>query len=1172
MGRVRLAGRWAAAAIVVAAVAVLVPARASRAVEAFDGRFQLHGFYENQTRVIARNFSGADDWDLTQWYQVLNLEMELDIAPDGFGPFDLISAYARVEARYDCVWTRACRIFPNVDTYGDRTRHLPKRLSDSRRAGFTGSQFTGDVRKRHGIPFNRLGIEFGVPLDSLGNPFDAPRIFNDRETLKIWNVPGIDTLFGVNGPDGIEGSTDDPAAFVLSEFLDFEFASRKVRGNQGGVGTQTLGPWLPKNFVDPTGALANKPNPFSTLDTNTTVLGPGPDGIIGTPDDPTGGNARAFRPAPLIAAGNNPVDQQFPRGIYYPNQGVANLIADDNLDNPDQNFTENELQWNRGASQQQTHFLKEAYLDIELLDSSLWLRLGKQSIVWGKTELFRTTDQFNPQDLALATLPSLEESRVALWAARAVWSLWSVGPLEDVRLEVAANIDTFQGADLGQCGEPFTANPVCDIRAGLFAHGITGFGLVGVTKPEDPWEDIKGLEVGFRAEFRWDRFSFAITDFYGYDDFPFVDQVFRYERNVDPYTGRLRRGETRDPCDPLSERPASAGGVGVTTGCLGPGSDALVNHHANQQLFAFICSTSIGFTDLDASVCAQSVFNSGLNLLGGATVTPARAISAVLTGDLTGVGLGSALLGFLTGAATLPQNIPLVDLGLVDRTGDGISDDPANDGEGFLGLLDVGHLDGHLSAQQRALLGCGPILGQDASDPGLAANEIARPCHNLGIDLLNAEASALTSAWLTQPGVQGTSYLNLVGPAPGTVGWYAQRDRFHCQRFVEDVGLVVLPGCRAAGVPGLLAREASFDFGVDGDSALVGPNEAAVGVASIFSCAPGAEGSAPTAMATGFCGTGNPFVGDPLGDGSGQWASTMDAFSWNLQMLLVVFTAIGATGQDEIAGTPDDFLNINTFDPANPMATDKCSWVAPQFCSNVSALLSVMGRRRNTVKAGGSAFAGRQDFVWHGGSSNRLKYDKRNVLGFSMDFAEDRTKTNWSVEMTWIHDLNVSDNDALDGITEIDQYNLTVSVDRPTFVNFLNQGRTIFINSQWFFRFEDGFEQSHPRNGPFNVLFTLTAFTGFYQDRLNPSFTHVYDFMSESGAVLPSINYRFSESFSVEFGLAFFYGKWQSTRMPINPVSLGNQAGSGAYRSFSERGLAVVRDRDEAFLRIRKTF
>ena len=59
---------------------------------------------------------------------------------------------------------------------------------------------------------------------------------------------------------------------------------------------------------------------------------------------------------------------------------------------------------------------------------------------------------------------------------------------------------------------------------------------------------------------------------------------------------------------------------------------------------------------------------------------------------------------------------------------------------------------------------------------------------------------------------------------------------------------------------------------------------------------------------------------------------------------------------------------------------------------------------------------------------------------------------------------------------------------------------------------------------------------------------------------------------SVEFGMALFYGKWQSTRMALKPVQLGDQVGSGAYREFSERGLALVRDRDEVFVRIRKTF
>jgi hypothetical protein len=1147
MAGVRRLGRFTA--ILVTGFAALIPASSSRAVEAFDGRFQLHGFYENQTRVIARNFSGADDWDLTQWYQVLNLETEFDIAPDGWGPFDIMSAYARLEFRFDCVYDRACHIFPAVNSFGDRTRHLPKRLSDSRRTGFTDNQFTGHVRKRHGIPFDRLGIQYGVPLvdtDGVGpaydNPYGAPVIYNDRNTMRIWNVPGIDTLFGVAGMDGELGTPDDPAAFVLSNFLDFEFASRKVRGSVNNVGTQTLGPWLPKNFVDPTGALADKPNPFSPMDENAVVLGPGS----------FGGNAREYRPAPLIPAGKNPVDQQFARGIYYPNKGVANLIADDNLDNFDQNFREAELKWNRGASQQQTHFLKEAYIDIELFDSSLWLRLGKQSIVWGKTELFRTTDQFNPQDLALATLPSLEESRIALWAARAVWSLWQVGPLEDVRLEFAANIDHFEGADFGQCGEPYTVNAACNLRAGLFAHGITGYGLVGATKPEDPWEDIKGLEVGFRAEFRWDRFSFAVTDFYGYDDFPYADQVFRYERNVDPFSGRPRRNMSREPCDPDGVRPAAVGGVGVTTGCLGPDEDALVNHHANQQLFAFICSTSIGFTTLDLSVCAQSVFNSS-TVVSGFPIN--EVLGLVLTGDPSGIGIGAALIAALAPPGVGIGDIPIVDLGLADRTGNGASDNPANNG--FAGIFP--HLDNHLSAEQRALLGCGPFWGPDQA-------AAARPCSTFGIDLLNAEASAFTSAWITQPGVQGTSFLNLTGPAPGTIPWYARNGRFNCQRFEENTGLQVLPGCRAPG-------ERGYDPTVDFDPQdLVGVNEAALPAASalitsVFDCGVtgGTEGAAPTAVAGGFCGTGNPFTGE-------SWYSTMDAFSWNFQMLLVVFSAIGATGQDGVAGTPDDFLDIDVFDPLNPMDQDKCSWVAPQFCSNISALLSVMGRRRNSIVAGGNSRYGRHDFVWHGGSSNRLKWKKRNVLGFAMDFAEDTTKTNWSVETTWIHNLVVGDNGALDGAGEIDQFNLTVSVDRPTFINFLNQGRTFFINSQWFFRYEEGWKASMPRNGPFNVLFTLTAFTGFYQDRLNPSITSVYDFMSESGAVLPSINYRFNESFSVEFGMALFYGKWQSTRMPLSPVALGDQARSGAYREFSERGLALVRDRDEVFVRLRKTF
>src|SRR5262249_32284439 len=157
----------------------------------------------------------------------------------------------------------------------------------------------------------------------------------------------------------------------------------------------------------------------------------------------------------------------------------------------------------------------------------------KQDIVWGKTELFRTTDQFNPQDLALASLPSLEESRTALLSGRAVYSFYDVGPLNDVRLEFAANFDHVTAADLGACGEASPPDAVCALTNAHESPGLPGAGIAGFERPPNPWNDPKGIEFGARLEFRWDRFSFAVTDFYGYEDFPHPDAMNFYERNVD---------------------------------------------------------------------------------------------------------------------------------------------------------------------------------------------------------------------------------------------------------------------------------------------------------------------------------------------------------------------------------------------------------------------------------------------------------------------------------------------------------------------------------------------------------------------------------------------------------------------------------------------------------------
>ena len=55
---------------------VLITSQA-QAFEAFDGRLQAHGFYEMQLRAINADYS--EDWNVTQWYNVFNLELELDL-------------------------------------------------------------------------------------------------------------------------------------------------------------------------------------------------------------------------------------------------------------------------------------------------------------------------------------------------------------------------------------------------------------------------------------------------------------------------------------------------------------------------------------------------------------------------------------------------------------------------------------------------------------------------------------------------------------------------------------------------------------------------------------------------------------------------------------------------------------------------------------------------------------------------------------------------------------------------------------------------------------------------------------------------------------------------------------------------------------------------------------
>jgi hypothetical protein len=383
-------------------------------------------------------------------------------------------------------------------------------------------------------------------------------------------------------------------------------------------------------------------------------------------------------------------------------------------------------------------------------------------------------------------------------------------------------------------------------------------------------------------------------------------------------------------------------------------------------------------------------------------------------------------------------------------------------------------------------------------------------------------------------------------PQPGTVGFVGGPV---CTRVNPDGSTTILPGCRRPGDPGYNVNEDG------GDPAVVGIGYPLNDPAALIPPPGPLRGPVVSAQ-------GQPYTGQ-------AWQSEMAAFSWNLQAVLVAFsTSISAGTAD---GDPNSDPALR-FDPSRAYRTDGCSYVVPWMCSSVRALWSVTGVRRQSVNAGGNGRFGRRDMVWAQGGEVALAYEKRNVLGFSMDFAEDVTKTNWGTEFTWVRNNPFSDQNKFGGVNKTDALNFTVSVDRPTFINFMNQSRTFFFNSQWFFSYVPGYHNSFTSNGPWNVFATFTAQTGYFQDRLLPGITWVYDMQSESGAALPSITYRFTESFSATFGFALFWGRYEGKDLPLNPLTPSDQAGAWAYRSWVDNGLAVVRDRDEVYMRIRYTF
>lgn len=116
-------------------------------------------------------------------------------------------------------------------------------------------------------------------------------------------------------------------------------------------------------------------------------------------------------------------------------------------------------------------FMRELYVKktFDLGDGKgLFVKLGKQQVVWGRTDLFRVLDVINPVDFSRNNIyDELSDIRIPMWIAQAEYRMGASDTMQDRNFQIVWNFDKFRANNLGQCGTP---NAILD--AGCFFRGM----------------------------------------------------------------------------------------------------------------------------------------------------------------------------------------------------------------------------------------------------------------------------------------------------------------------------------------------------------------------------------------------------------------------------------------------------------------------------------------------------------------------------------------------------------------------------------------------------------------------------------------------------------------------------------------------------------------------------
>ncbi len=237
----------------------------------------------------------------------------------------------------------------------------------------------------------------------------------------------------------------------------------------------------------------------------------------------------------------------------------------------DQNVDALDVAMNNTDASGRLYPFRELYMDATLGD--WWIRIGKQQVVWGKTDFFRLQDVVNPVDYGQHLFfDSFEDIRIPQWIASFQYKFGAMGPTTDNAVTILWNFDQFQQTGLGNpsqgwahpfakdtsvfamyntyfaaepcvngatelarsqaatalgtAGAAFNNDNICGSRGPKDYRSPAGFGSpAGLRINDRPEWAIENTEPGMRWEFRLGEVHTAISYFYGWNDVP----AFQFE-------------------------------------------------------------------------------------------------------------------------------------------------------------------------------------------------------------------------------------------------------------------------------------------------------------------------------------------------------------------------------------------------------------------------------------------------------------------------------------------------------------------------------------------------------------------------------------------------------------------------------------------------------------------